>query len=86
MLSDLQEMEMKSKLRVKVKLPNGDSFFAFQCMNFLPSGTMYRTDNRKWMFHANGFTCRVYRELDDRSGYSLYYEGVLARTVEKPKR
>ena len=81
-----QEMEMKSKLRVRVMLPNGDSFMAFQCMNMLPSGTMYRTDNKKWMFLANGFTCQVFRELDDRSGYSLYYEGVLARTVEKPKR
>ena len=81
-----QEMEMKSKLRVKVKLPNGDSFMAFQCMNMLPSGTMYRTDNKQWMFLANGFTCQVFRELDDKSGYSLYYEGVLASTVERPKR
>ncbi len=81
-----QEMEMRSKLRVRVHLPNGDSFVAYQCMNMLESGTMYRTDNKKWMFLANGFTCRVFRELDDKSGYSLYYEGVLARTVERPNK
>ena len=81
-----EEMEMRTKLRVIVTMPDGERLLGFQCMNFLPSGTMYETDNKEYMFHANGFTFRVFRMLPDKSGYARYYEGVLSQTIDNPKK
>ena len=74
-----EEMEFKSKLVVLAELPDGDSFKAWECMNsFLPYGTMYRTDNRKWMLHANGFSCTIYRQTEeDETKYQEVFRGVL---------
>ncbi len=77
-----KEMEFKSKLRVRVYLPN-ESFTAYQRMNMLQSGTMYGTDDKKWLFHANGFTCSVYRQTADKSDYLLVFQGVLCETPKK---
>ena len=73
-----EEMEFKSKLVVLAELPDGDSFKAWQCMNFLPYGTMYKTDNEEWMLLANGFSCTVYRQ-DERNEtrYQEVFRGVL---------
>ena len=73
-----EELEFKSKLMVRAELPDGDSFKAWQCMNFLPYGTMYRSDNERWMLHANGFTCVIYRQTEeDETRYLEVYRGVL---------
>ena len=73
-----EEMEFKSKLVVLAELPDGDSFKAWQCMSFLPYGTMYRTDNEKWMLHANGFSCTIYRQTEeDETKYQEVFRGVL---------
>jgi len=85
-------MEFTSKLMVKVTLPDGDTFKAWRCMNLLaPSGTMYKTDNEKWMLLANGFTSTVYRNDDkDEGRYREVFRGVLChvadRKVEKDTR
>ena len=91
-----KEMEFRSKLMVKVTLPNGDRFKAWQCMNFLSMGTMYKTDDEEWMLLANGFTSIVYRqETFERSGreetrYAEVFRGVLCdiadREVKKDER
>ena len=96
-----EEMEFKSRLAVRAVLPDGDSFRAWQCMNFLPYGTMYRTDDDEWMLLANGFTCVIYRQTDeDETRYREVYRGVLCdidkgvkaernekwKTVSKPGR
>ncbi len=85
-----KDMEFKSKLMVKVELPEitrvfkevkvedgtsvrkkkslceETSFIAWQCMNRFPVGTMYKTDNEKWMVFVNGQACIVYlREKKD---------------------
>jgi hypothetical protein len=62
-----REMEFKSKLVVRAELPDGETFTAWQCMNFMPRGTMYKTDNGRWMLLANGFSCVVYRQAEDDS-------------------
>ena len=74
-----EEMEFRSKLVVLAELPDGDGFKAWECMNsFLPYGTMYRTDNEKWMLHANGFSCTIYRQTEeDRTKYLEVFRGVL---------
>ena len=71
-----KETDFSSRLVVEVEMPDGEAFTAWQTMNFTSTGTMYRTDNGKWMFHANGFTCLVYRQLDDGLLHEVY-RGVL---------
>ena len=48
-----KETEFRSRLVVKVHLPDGDVFTAWQCMNFLRSGTMYKTDDGAWLVLVN---------------------------------
>ena len=77
-----KEMEFRSKLVVRVHLPDGDSFKAWQCMNFMGRGTTYRTDDEEWMFLATGFGCQVYHRAADGKGYVEVYRGVIC---EAPK-
>ena len=79
-------MTMKSKLAVRVTLPDGTDFVAWECMNPLSSGTMYRTNNEKWMYHANGITCQVFSKTVNPEGkedYLLVFEGMIC---EGPKK
>ena len=86
-----KEMEFKSKLMVKVTLPNGDRFKAWQCMNFLSMGTMYKTDNEEWMLLANGFSSVIYHQNEENeTRYDEVFRGVLCdiadREVKKDDR
>lgn len=86
-----KEMEFRSKLMVRVTLPGGDRFKAWQCMNFRNTGTMYKTDNDRWKFLANGFSSVVYRQNeDDENRYDEVFRGVLCdiadREVKKDER
>lgn len=86
-----KEMDFKSKLVVEVDLPDGDSFRAWQCMNYQARGTMYRTDNGRWQILVNGFTCFVYRQSKENpKAYQPVYCGVLCDTpqmdVQKDER
>ena len=78
-----KEMTMRSHLKVKVTLPDGDSFLAWECMNPLQTGTMYRTGNGKWMFYANGITCAVFLRTEDKSDYLEVYRGVICQGPKK---
>ena len=78
-----KEMEFKSKLVVRAELPDGETFTAWQCMNFMRRGTMYKTDNGRWKLLANGFTCVVYLQSDDDpDSYRTVYQGVLCDTPD----
>jgi len=83
-----KEVTLTSRLVVEVALPDGTSFTAYQCMNVLPSGTMYKTDNDKWMFHANGLSCTVYRrvEVAGRTDYLEVYRGIVCESPRKEAR
>lgn len=73
-----KEMDFPSTLLVEVTLPDGDAFTAWQCMNFMPSGTMYKTDNEKWMILVNGFTTMIYFQTkEDPTRYLEVYRGIL---------
>ena len=79
-------MTMKTKLKVRVTLTDGTEFLAWECMNPLPTGTMYRSNNEKWMYHANGISCRVFKEDVNPQGekdYLVVFEGIIC---EGPKR
>ena len=81
-----KEMEFKSRLAVKARLPDGDSFTAWQCMNFLPYGTMYKTDSEEWMLLANGFSCVIYHQSEeDETKYREVYRGVLCEIDDDVK-
>ena len=78
-----KEMEFKSKLVVRAELPDGETFTAWQCMNFMRRGTMYKTDNGRWMLLADGFSCVVFRQAeDDPDNYREVYRGVLCDTPD----
>ena len=73
-----EKLEFRSKLVVLAELPDGDGFKAWQCMNYLPYGTMYKSDNEEWMLHANGFSCTIYRQTEeDETKYLEIFRGVL---------
>jgi hypothetical protein len=80
-----KEMEFKSKLLVKAVLFDGESFKAWQCMNFMRNGTMYKTDNEEYMFLAGGFSCVVYKREED-GRYLEIYRGVLCDSPEQEKQ
>ena len=75
-----KEMDFKSRLVVRARTPGGESFTAWQCMNFLARGTMYKTGNEKWMLLADGFSCVIYHQTDDKTRYLEVYRGVLCDT------
>ena len=78
-----KEMTFRSKLMVKVELPDGDTVKAWQCMNFLPRGTMYETDDRRWKVLANGFSAVIYRRTDEQPPrYLEVYRGVICESPE----
>ena len=79
-----KEMEFRSKLMLKVELPDGDAVKAWQCMNFLPRGTMYETDDAEWKVLANGFSVVIYRRTGDPAPYDYLevYRGVICETQE----
>ena len=86
-----EELEFKSKLLILAELPDGETFKAWQCMNFQPRGTMYQTDNEKWKILVNGFTCIVYaQDAANERRYNTVYRGVLCDTpkidVKKDER
>jgi hypothetical protein len=73
-----EELDFKSKLLILAELPDGETFKAWQCMNFQPRGTMYQTDNEKWKVLVNGFSCIVYAQDKANSrSYNTVYRGVL---------
>ncbi len=79
-----KEMEFRSKLMVKVGLPDGDSFKAWQCMNFLTRGTMYETDDGEWKLLANGFSVIVYHRTNEKPPrYLEVFRGVLCDTPDR---
>ena len=84
-----KEMDFRTKLVVKVQLPDGKTVKAWQCMNFLSRGTMYGSDNGEWKALANGFSFSIYHRTGEPAprDYLEVYRGVVCdvpdRKVEK---
>ena len=77
-----EEMEFRSKLMVVAELPDGEEIKAWECMNFLPPGTMYKTEDDEWMLRVNIFSCIVYQQTkDDKTKYLEVYRGILCASV-----
>lgn len=72
----------KSKNMVRVELPDGTRFVAYQ--NLAPTGNLYKTDDEEWEFFESGAGCIVARLDKDRSGYVTRFRGTLCATVRNP--
>ena len=73
-----ETMPFKSRLLVLAELPDGEELKAWQCMNFLPRGTMYQTDDEKWKILVEGFSCTLYAQNpENERDYAIVYRGVL---------
>jgi hypothetical protein len=70
-------VDFSAKLLVVVTMPDGYDFEAWQTLNTLPSGTMYKSKDSRWLYHARGITSSVYEQTIDKSDYKLVYEGVM---------
>ena len=80
-----KQMEFRSKNRVFVTMPDGNEFYAFECVNELRTGTMYQSSGEDWYYHANGFTCTVYRRVDKTRDFMPVFNGVVCQTPERPR-
>jgi len=79
-----KEMEFRSNLVVEVRMPDGEAFTAWRCMNFAGNGTMYKTDDGEWYFLASGFTCKIaQQDADNENLHHEVYRGVLCKTPVK---
>ena len=78
-------LEFKSKLRVFVTMPDGESFYAFECVNELRTGAMYQSSDEEWYYHANGFVCTVYHRIGDTRDFKPVFTGVVCQSPEKPR-
>jgi len=82
-------MPYKSKLKVRVTLPDGDRFTAYR--NLSLAGVLYKTSDEDWEYFEEGAACAVARKAPDGNGYLLVFQGVLCmsdagETVKKKPR
>ena len=72
----------KSKNMVRVELPDGTCFTAYQ--NLSPTGNLYKTEDGEWEFFESGAGCIVARFEKARSGSVTRFRGTLCATVRNP--
>jgi len=70
-------LPFKSSLQVRVTLPDGDQFIAYQ--NMSPVGNLYFTSDRKWEYFEEGTGCILAEQDADGKGYLMRFQGVLCR-------
>ena len=80
-----KKMDFHTKLVVEVQLPDGDTVKAWQCMNFLPRGTMYMSDDEEWKFLADGFSFLAFSRTGEPPPreYLEVYRGVICETPDR---
>ena len=76
-------VEYRSKLMVRVTLPDGERFSAYRTLNSMPIGTMYMSDDEEWIFLTKGYWATV-QHRDEKGGieYSGVFEGYIRKGVE----
>ncbi len=71
-------LDMSSRLAVDIILPDGGTFMGYQCLNMLRTGTMYKSSDGKWLYHANGASCSIYLINEREDDYLLVFNGILS--------
>ena len=81
-LSNGVRLPFKSKLKVRVELPDGTRFVAYQRMS--QAGNLYLTDDETFEYFEQGTGCIVgHRKKGDR-GFGIVFQGVLCASVRNP--
>ena len=70
-------LPFKSTLQVRVTLPDGTQFVAYQNMSI--AGNLYLTEDRRWEYFEEGTGCILAEQAPDKSGYLVRFQGVLCR-------
>ena len=70
-------LPFKSSLQVRVTLPDGTRFVAYQNMSVV--GNLYFTEDRHWEYFEEGTGCILAEQVPDKSGYLMRFQGVLCR-------
>lgn len=81
-LSNGVRLPFKSKLKVRVEMPNGTRFVAYQHMS--SAGNLYITDNEDWEYFERGTSCLIAEQDKDRKGFIPRYQGTLCASVRNP--
>ncbi len=76
-------MPFKSKLKVRVELPDGTRFVAFQ--NMSTEVRLYATDNGRWRFLERGVAAYVAELAPGKNRHVLRYQGTLCASVRNPE-
>lgn len=81
-LSNGLKLPFKSKLKVRVELPDGTRFVAYQRMS--SAGNLYMTDDETWEYFEQGTACIIAKKAQDGRGFLIQYQGTLCATVRNP--
>ena len=81
-LSNGVKLPFRSKLKVRVELPDGRRFVAYQRMS--EAGNLYMTEDDEYKYFEMATGCLVARRAKDRRGYVPLYQGVLCASVRNP--
>ena len=73
------KLPFRSKLKVRVEMPDGVRFVAYQRMS--ASGNLYITDDGQWEYFEEGVACIVAERAPSGRGYLARYQGVLCASV-----
>ena len=81
-LSNGVQLPFKSKLKVRVELPDGTRFTAYQRMS--TAGNLYLDEDENWEYFEQGTGCLVgYRAKGERR-FGVVFQGVLCASVRNP--
>jgi hypothetical protein len=69
------KMPYKSKLKVRVTMPDGDRFIAYRHMSL--AGVLYKTADEDWEYLEEGTACAVAQRAEDGKGYLLRFQGMM---------
>ena len=75
-------MPFRSKLKVRITMPDGTRFVAYQ--NMSTEGRLYVSDNERWRFLERGVAAYVAERAPDKNGFLLRYQGTLCASVRNP--
>jgi hypothetical protein len=75
-------LPFKSKLKVRVELPDGTRFVAHQ--NMAIQGNLYVSKDGEWKFFESGMGCAVAKIAEDENGYVLVYRGTMCANLHNP--
>ena len=70
-------LPFKSALKVRVTLPDGEQFIAYQNMSVV--GNLYFTEDRHWEYFEEGTGCILAEQAPEKDGYLMRFQGVLCR-------